>query len=465
MPNKKIKTTIGNQEWFAFPELGIPCVKARVDSGAKTSSLHAFNIRGFEREDEAWVRFDVHPIQHNRRIVIHCEHKAVDKRMVKSSSGLAETRYVIKTPVKLGNETWDIELTLANRDSMGFRMLLGREAMNGRLLVDPSIDFAFGNNNPDTIKKHYQQDSPETTSANTQLKIGLLATNQELYSNRRLLQAGRERGHSMEFLNLKQCYIKLDASEPEAHYRGGQLLNDLDAVITRIRPSAAFYGTALARQFESMGIYTSNSSSSISQARDKLFALQLLLKSGIPIPSTGFANEPVDTKDLISMVGAAPLIVKLLEGAQGRGYVLAETQEAAESVINAFRSLSTNLLVQKFIKEAKGKDIRCFVINGKVVAAIERSAAPGEFSTDIRLGGTAKVVKITKKERELALKSAKVFGLAIAGVDIIRSEHGPLVLDVSSSPELESIESTTGLDIAGLIIESLEKKLHGHVDG
>jgi ribosomal protein S6--L-glutamate ligase len=273
------------------------------------------------------------------------------------------------------------------------------------------------------------------------------------------LEAGDERGHNIQFLNIKQCYMKLDAEEPDAHYRGGKQLNNLDAVITRIRPSITFYGTALARQFESMGIYTTNSSGAITQSRDKLFSLQLMLKGGISIPTTGFANSPMDTNDLIDMVGGAPLIVKLLEGAQGKGVVLAETKKAAESVINAFKSLKANLLVQKFIKEANGKDLRCFVIDGKVVASIERQAAPGEFRANMHQGGTASVVKITKEEKDLAIKAAKILGLQVAGVDIIRSKSGPLLLEVNSSPGLEGIETATGKDIAGMIISSIEKKL------
>ena len=375
MKNENLKIIIGSEEWCSFPELGIPAIKARIDSGAKTSSLHAFNIHPFRREGESWISFEVHPLQNNRRTVIRCERPIVDKRVVKSSSGVSETRYVISASVKLDDYIWEIELTLANRDSMGFRMLLGREAMIGRMLIDPSEMCVFGEVSAEKIKAYYGKKE----AIKSGLKIGLLASNEQLYSNQRLLEAGEERGHEMIFLNIKQCYMKLDAVEPEAHYRGGKLLNDLDAVITRIRPSVTFYGTALARQFESMGIYTTNTSSAISQSRDKLFSLQLMLKTGINIPTTGFANSPMDTNDLIEMVGGAPLIVKLLEGTQGRGVVLAETKKAAESVINAFKSLKANLLVQAFIKEAQGKDLRCFVIDGKVVASIERKAAPGEF--------------------------------------------------------------------------------------
>ncbi|MBN72375.1 30S ribosomal protein S6--L-glutamate ligase [Gimesia chilikensis] len=456
MKDEKNKQIIGCEEWCAFPDLGIPSIKARVDSGAKTSSIHAFNVQKFRRQGETWVSFEVHPLQNNRRTVVRCERPIVDKRVVKSSSGISETRYVILATLKMGDQAWEIELTLANRDSMGYRMLLGREAMSGRMLVDPALSFCQGQVTSDTLNKHYGK-REQTRSG---LKIAVLASNQELYSNQRILEAGEERGHEMEFLDIKQCYMKLDAVEPEAHYRGGTILDDLDAVITRIRPSITYYGCALARQFESMNVLTVNTSVAITQSRDKLYSLQLMLKSGINIPTTGFANSPIDTNDLIEMVGGAPLIVKLLEGSQGRGVVLAETRKAAESVINAFKALRANLLVQEFIKEAEGKDLRCFVIDGKVVASIQREAAPGEFRANIHQGGTASIIKITPTERKLAVKASKALGLMIAGVDIIRSKHGPLLLEVNSSPGLEGIEAATGKDIAGMMISAIEKKLN-----
>src|SRR5690606_6841096 len=275
----------------------------------------------------------------------------------------------------------------------------------------------------------------------------------------RIIEAGEQAGHEIEFFNIKQCYIKLDAKLPEVHYRGGRILNDLDGVIPRIRPSMTYYGCALTRQFESMGIYSLNSASSITHSRDKLYSLQLLLNNGLDIPITGFANSPLDTNDLIKMVGGSPLIVKLLEGTQGKGVVLAETKKAAESVINAFKSLNANILVQEFIKEANGKDLRCFVIDGKVVAAMQREAPPGEFRANIHLGGTGSIVKITKEERKLAIQAAKAMGLAVAGVDMIRSAKGPLLLEVNSSPGLEGIEGATGKDIAFEMIKAIENNV------
>ncbi len=449
------KIILGSEEWCTFPELGIPSIKARVDSGAKTSALHAKNIAPFIKEGQNWVRFDINPIQNNVKTIIHCEAPLVDKRVVKSSSGFREQRYVIQTALEIGNSKWVIEMTLTNRDSMGFRMLLGREAMSGRVLVDPEQQYLLGQTTTDILKEVYKN-AVKTSSG---LRIGLLASNPELYSNKRIMEAGEMRGHEMHFLNIKECYMKLDAKTPEIHYRGGIILNQFDAIIPRIRPSMTFYGCALTRQFEALNVFCLNSSTAITQSRDKLFSLQLLLHSGIDIPTTGFANSPLDTNDLIKMVGGPPLIVKLLEGTQGKGVVLAETKKAAESVINAFKSLNANILVQEFIKEANGKDLRLFVVDGKVVATIQREAMPGEFRANIHLGGTASVIKPTAEEKKIAIRAAKAMDLKVAGVDIIRSTKGPLLLEVNSSPGLEGIEGATNKDIAGEMIIAIEKNI------
>ncbi len=447
------KVIVGSEEWCSFPELGIPTIKSRVDSGAKTSALHALNIAPFIKDESNWVKFDINPIQNNTKTLIHCEAKLIDKRIVKSSSGFREQRYVIQTILEIGNSKWPIEMTLTNRDSMGFRMLLGREAMSGRVLVDPEEKYLLGQPSNESLQELYKN----SEKAPTGLRIGLLASNPALYSNKRIMEAGEMRGHEMHFLNIKECYMKLDAQKPEIHYRGGKILNQFDAIIPRIRPSITFYGCALTRQFEALKVFCLNSASAITQSRDKLYSLQLLLNHGVEIPTTGFANSPLDTDDLIKMVGGSPLIVKLLEGTQGKGVVLAETKKAAESVINAFKSLNANILVQEFIKEANGKDIRCFVIDGKVVAAIERVAAPGEFRANIHMGGTASIIKPTAEEKRIAIKATKAMDLKVAGVDIIRSSKGPLLLEVNSSPGLEGIEGATNKDIAGEMIKAIEK--------
>ena len=448
-----VKFVIGKEEWCGLKDLGLPLIKARIDSGAKTSCLHAFNIHPFERDGKKFVHFDIHPVQGNRRKIVHCCGEVIDRRDIKSSSGEKERRYVIKTLLDLGGDQWEIELTLTNRDAMGYRMLLGREAMKDRVLIDPDSSFYLGQKSALDINVLYSN----AESRRGGLKIALLASNPDLYSNKRIIEAGEQRGHQMRFINIKQCYMNISAQEPGVYYRGGETLANLDAVIPRIKPSMTFYGCALVRQFQSMGIHCLNDYVSITRSRDKLRSLQLLSSVGVPMPTTGFANSPVDTAELIRMVGGAPLIVKLLEGAQGRGVVLAETNKAAESVINAFKSLRANILVQEFVKEAQGKDIRAFVVDGKVVGAIQREAAAGEFRANLHLGGTASTVKLTAEERKLALQSAKVMGLKVAGVDMIRSREGSLILEVNSSPGLQGIESITEKDVAGLMIESIEK--------
>ncbi len=242
------KVIFGSEEWFSFPDLGIPKIKARVDSGAKTSALHAINISPFLKDGANWVKFDINPIQNNLKTILHCEAPLVDKRYVKSSSGFREQRYVIQTILDIGNASWTIEMTLTNRDSMGFRMLLGREAMSGRVLVDPEQLYLLGQSTTDNLKEIYK----DSEKAATGLRIGLLASNPELYSNKRIMDAGEMRGHEMHFLNIKECYMKLDATKPQIHYRGGKILNEFDAIIPRIRPSITFYGCALTRQFEAL---------------------------------------------------------------------------------------------------------------------------------------------------------------------------------------------------------------------
>jgi ribosomal protein S6--L-glutamate ligase len=288
------------------------------------------------------------------------------------------------------------------------------------------------------------------------MRILILSRGKTLYSTRRLREAGKARGHQTLVIDPLRCYMNIATLEPAVHFNGKRLA-DVDAVIPRIGASSTFYGTAVVRQFEMMGVFSLNESVAISRSRDKLRSLQLLSRRGIGLPVTGFASSPDDTHDLLSLVGGAPVVVKLLEGTQGKGVVLAETRNAADGVIDAFRGLAADFLVQRFVKEASGSDIRCFVIGGKVVAAMQRQAPEGEFRSNLHRGGSARVVRITPQERTIAVRAARIIGLNVAGVDILRSNHGPLVIEVNSSPGLEGIEQTTGIDIANLIIEYIEK--------
>ncbi len=287
------------------------------------------------------------------------------------------------------------------------------------------------------------------------MKIGILSRKSSLYSTRRLVQAAQQRGHEVRVVDYLRCYMNIAARRPTIVY-GGEAL-DFDAVIPRIGASQTFYGTAVVRQFEMMGVFPANESQAISRSRDKLRCMQLMARDGIALPVTGFAHSTKDVDGLLELVGGAPVVVKLLEGTQGKGVVLAETKKAAESVISAFRQLDANILVQEFIKEAGGSDIRAFVVGGKVVASMLRQGPDGEFRSNLHRGGTAHRVKLSPEERATATRAAKVMGLNVAGVDMLRSNHGTLVLEVNSSPGLEGIEGCTGRDVAGSIIEFLER--------
>ena len=292
------------------------------------------------------------------------------------------------------------------------------------------------------------------------MKIGVLSRRASLYSTRRLMEAGRERDHEMVVINYLRCYMDITSHKPKVLFKG-EPVEGFDAVIPRIGASHAFYGASVVRQFEMMDVFSSNESQGISRAHDKLRQMQLLARAGIGLPVTGFAHDLSDIDGMIESVGGAPVVVKLLQGTQGKGVVLAETRKAAESVIGAFRELDANILVQEFIKESKGSDIRAFVVGKRVVAAMERTAAKGEFRSNIHRGGTAERVKLTPEERSTAVRAAKHMGLAVAGVDLMRSNHGPVVLEVNSSPGLEGIEKATGVDVAGKVIEFLEKSATG----
>lgn len=287
------------------------------------------------------------------------------------------------------------------------------------------------------------------------MKIGLLSRKAELYSTRRLREAAEERGHEVQIVDYARCYMNITSHSPKV-LMGSRDLR-FDAIIPRIGASMTFYGTAVVRQFEMMNTFSLNTSQAISRSRDKLRALQLLARKGVGLPVTGFARSPKDVDGLIDSVGGPPLVIKLLEGTQGVGVVLAETKKAAESVISAFRQLDANILVQEFIREAHGADIRAFVIGERVKAAMLRQGPEGDFRSNLHRGGVASVVRLTPEERSTAIRSVKTLGLRVAGVDMLRSKHGPVVMEVNSSPGLEGIETSTGKDIAGAIVEYLER--------
>jgi len=292
------------------------------------------------------------------------------------------------------------------------------------------------------------------------MKIAILSRKSSLYSTHRLKEAGEARGHEILIIDYLRCYMNITSRNPQVLYQG-KPLEDIDAVIPRIGASNTFYGTAVVRQFEMMDVFSANESQAISRSRDKLRCLQILSKQGIGLPVTGFAHSTKDIEGLVNIVGGAPLVIKLLEGTQGIGVVLTETHQAATSVIEAFRGLKANILVQEFVAEAKGADLRCFIVGNRVIAAMKRQGAPGEFRSNLHRGGNAEKIKLTPEERSTAVKAAKAMGLRIAGVDLLRSNHGPVIMEVNSSPGLEGIERSTDLDVAGKIIEFIEKNAGG----
>ena len=288
------------------------------------------------------------------------------------------------------------------------------------------------------------------------MKIAMMARNAKLYSHQRLKEAAEERGHEFHIINTLRCYMNIASRRPEMYYNG-EKLEGFDAVIPRIGTSITFYGLAVLRQFEMMGVYPLNESVAIGRSRDKLRSMQLLARDGIGLPVTTFAHDPKQTDEVLKLAGGAPIVIKLLEGTQGLGVVLADTDRSATSVVEAFRATGTNILLQEFIKEAGGTDIRAIVVGGKVIAAMKRTGAEGDFRSNLHRGGSAQLIKLSPEERSTAVRAAKSMGLNVCGVDMLRANHGPVVMEVNSSPGLEGVEKATGLDVAGKIIEYIEK--------
>lgn len=444
---------LGWEEWVGLPEMGLPALKAKVDTGARTSALHAFDIEVFGPIAKPNVRFLINPIPSRPDMAITCSAPIHDRRDVTSSNGDTEARFVILSELEIGSFRQQVEITLTDRAAMSYKMLIGRQAIKSNWLINPSESFCQAQRSFEV----YHTAAVKQTAPKRALRIAVLSREQN-YSTAQLQSEGEKRGHVVEVINTTRCYMALNAMSPAVFYDGVELPK-FDAVIPRIGPSITSYGAAILRQFETLGVYCVNGSAAITASRDKLHAHQILSRHRIGMPQTAFAASPKDTSNLIALVGHAPLVVKLLESSQGKGVVLAETKKAAQSVIDAFRGLSANFLVQSFVKEAAGEDVRCLVINGKVVAAMKRVGAPDDFRSNLHRGGKAVKVRITKQERNIAIQSARAFGLGLAGVDMLRGSDGPKVLEVNSSPGFEGIEEVTGKNISELLYDAIEKQM------
>jgi len=442
---------VGWEEWVGLPELNLPALIAKTDTGADTSALHAFNIQTFGKKNNQMVRFGINPIDTDERFAIFCSAKIIDQRNVTSSNGITELRYVIETDMVIGGVIKKIPITLTNRENMKYKMIIGRNALDG-FQISPDKSFLQRILSYDLYKK------VKINSHRRSLRIGILSLEPTNYSNLKIIEAAEENGHFCEILNTKRCYLNIESDKPEVHY-DGKVLPHYDAIIPRIGPSITKYGMAVVRQFEAMGTFCLNSSTSIGTSRDKLAAHQALAFNRIPMPDTAFSNSPRDTENIIDLTAGAPLVVKLLESSQGKGVILAETKKAASSVISAFQKLNAPFIVQNFVKDSNGCDLRLFVIGGKVIASMMRSASDDDFRSNLHAGGKASKVKITQNERKIAKQATKAMGLNIAGVDILRSSEGPKVLEVNSSPGLQGIETVNNINIASMIIDYLEKRL------
>ena len=442
---------VGWEEWVSLPELNLPALVVKSDTGADLSALHAFNIQTFGKEDNLMVRFGINPIDNDERFSIFCSARVIDQKNITSSNGISELRYVIETEIIIGDVKKKIPVTLTNRENMKYKMIIGRSALDGfKISADKS--FLQTTLNYDLYKK------VKNYNHRRALRIGILSLEPNNYSNLKIIAAAENNGHHCEILNTKRCYLNIESDNPEVHY-DGSVLPHYDVIIPRIGPSITKYGMAVVRQFEAMGTFCLNSSASIGTSRDKLAAHQALAFNRISMPDTAFANSPRDTQNIIDLTSGGPLVVKLLESSQGRGVVLAETKKAASSVISAFQKLNAAFIVQDFVKGANGSDIRLFVISGKVVASMMRSASDDDFRSNLHAGGKASKVKITQEERKIAKEATKAMGLNIAGVDILRSTGGPKVLEVNSSPGLQGIETINNINVASLIIDYIEKRL------
>ena len=446
---------LGWEEWLALPDLGLPAIKAKIDTGARTSALHADSIERFS--DEAgrnMVRFTIRPSPERPRLKRVCEAVIVDEREVTSSNGQTETRLVIASDMVIGTVRKRIQITLTNRQAMSYRMLLGRSAIGDDTLVAPNKSFLQG----ELSYSLYSTSAEDVTAQAQSLRLALMTREPNNYSSQRLVEAAQTAGHTIDVINTSRCYLRVDGARPEIHYDGA-VLPHYDAIIPRIGASMTEYGMAVLRQFQSTGAWCLNAAEAIGASRDKLLAHQLLGRAGIGMPVTAFAHSPKDTRDLVSLVDKPPVVLKLLSSTQGRGVILAETKKAAESLVDAFRGLDANFLVQAFIKEAAGADVRCLVVGGRVIAAMKRQALEGEFRSNLHRGGKATKIRLSPEERKTAILAARTLGLNVAGVDILQSESGPMVLEVNSSPGLQGIEEATGRDVAGEIINLIERRV------
>lgn len=443
------KIIVGNEEWCRLPGLSIPAVKARIDSGAKTSSLHALNIETFQRRGRTWVRFDVHPLKKNRKTLVHCEAPLHDQRAIKSSNGHSEKRYVIKTILVLGNHSWNIELTLTNRDAMGYRMLLGREAMAGKIVIDPDKSHLFDEPDNAELKRLYHP----TKQGKSGLRIGLLVSSPKAYTNRRLMEAGELLGHDMQLINLKQCASHLDMSRPHVRYDKADILDNFDVIIPRANTHQTPFLCALLRQFTRLGSLCANSPDALQRSQNPFTSLEHLFAQGIDLPPTCFTQGHLSTATLEELLGSPPFIIHTPDN-PGNAPLLASDLQALDNLLSSLRSTKAPLLIQKYMSESEGKIQHYLVVANKVLGATQEAGSSDPQTNHLFTAQSTP----PKDETRLAVQATKKLGLTFAGVQLLRSHSGPLLLSVTPNPKLELFEGPAAEDLASAVLKQLEKK-------
>ncbi len=457
-PKPQILPIIGREEWCVFKGLGIPAIKARIDSGAKTSSLHAFNIEHFQKQGVEWVRFDVHPLQRNREITISCEAPLIGRRHVKSSSGTTKERPIIKVPITLGNHTYAIEMNLASRDSMEFRMLLGREALMERFVVNTSEQFKVQNFTDAEINEKYATFKKNSKS----LSIGLLTIKPKTYTNKKIIEAAIQRGHRMHVVDPNASFLEFKTQRSALGYPNSSNENHLDALIPRVDPETQILGMAIVWYYDHKGIFCLNSAEGLSNAYNEPLAWQLFTQNMLPLPNALFAKTTIDFNEVKKTV-KVPFTLKFLKGTLVKKVLSIQTDDQWQAVFEHAKNAYSHIWVQEMARSKKQVKIRCFVIDGKIVASVTERSQKEKSNQPIGANVGSMNIRIGMEERKLALKAAKILNLIVAGVDILRGSKGPLFMAITPCPSLEGIDKTTAYTIAEAMILAIEKKLRlGH---
>lgn len=446
------KILVGSQEWCAFPQLGVPAVLARVDSGARTSSIHAFNIQPFTRKSQPWVSFEVHPLQQNRRIVVRCEAPVADLRKVKSSSGVAEKRYVIETVLRLWDHEFAIELTLANRDSMGYRMLLGREAMVGRMMVDPGLSCCLGDVSDESLALHYKRSRRSSDG----LRVAILAKSERFYTTRRLIEACEERGHFPSILDVQSCFLTLHGGRGEIYERERGVIPAFDVMIPRFSIEETLFGAGVLRQYIAGGGIVLNAPQAILQSRDKLALFQKMVDNDVPTCAVGFANSVQDLESMVHRMGQPPFRVQLQKHFTVKPSIGLSSVEEVSTLAKAWTGAPESAQVLSRAGH-EGARIRVLMLAGRLIGAMESDFSAVDLRESDFSGYEA--CQLSREEKKLVSKIAKTAGLFFCAIDLVRGnpEDGCALFDILSSPNIEPFEKVTGKDIASLIIVEIER--------